>query len=321
MRLSEALEIFYLSMDGVVAEGTIKFYSNRLPSLVKILGDKEISEVSLDDLRLWRSKLSKREVKYEGHKFHPEVQGKLSPYTIRQYVKCARRFFKWLEEDGKLDNNPAYRLKMPPKPDLPRKGISKTNLFKIIAAAEESCVRDLAIVLFLADTGCRVGGLANLKIENIDLQNNRAIVFEKGKGGNAKKRVVFYGSKTAYALSNLLVQRPIENEISKEAVEYLLLGSRKQKGYYQKLSENGIYQIVKRLAKQWGIEKGFNPHNFRHGAIRGWLSNGMPLSLASQLAGHSSVTVTADIYGTANEAELARAHENYTWMEQEALLD
>ena len=320
MRLSEALEIFYLSMDGVAAEGTIKFYSNRLPSLVKILGDKEISEVSLDDLRLWRSKLSKREVKYEGHKYHPEEKGKLSPYTIRQYVKCARRFFKWLYEDGKLDQNPADRLKMPPKPDMPRKGISKTDLFKIIAAAEESCVRDLAIVLFLADTGCRVGGLANLKIENIDLQNRRAVVFEKGKGGNAKKRIVFFGERTAYALSSLIIQRP-DHEIDQSARDYLLLGSRKSEGYYQKLSENGIYQVIKRLAKLVGIQEGFNPHNFRHGAIRGWLANGMPLSLASQLAGHSSVTVTADIYGTANEAELSRAHKIYTWMDQKSSLD
>ena len=184
-----------MSMYGVVSDSTIKFYENRLPSLIKILGDKEISEVSLDDLRLWRTKLSKREVKYKDHKYHPPVEGKLSPYTIRQYVKCARRFFKWLYEDEKLDANPARRLKLPPKPDQPRKGISKPDLAKIIQAAEESSVRDLAIVLFLADTGCRVGGLTHLKIENIDLQNRQALVFEKGKGGNAKKRVVFFGEK------------------------------------------------------------------------------------------------------------------------------
>jgi len=308
-------------MYGVVSDSTIKFYENRLPSLIKHLGDKEISEVSLDDLRYWRAKLSKREVKYKGHKYHPEVKGKLSPYTIRQHVKCVRRFFKWLEEDGKLDMNPAYRLKMPPKPDLPRKGISKTDLAKILAAAEDSCIRDLAIVLFLADTGCRVGGLSHLKIENIDLNNNRAIVFEKGKGGNAKKRTVFFGERTTYALSRLLTQRPPDEEIHQSAVEYLLLGLRKRDGYYQMLSETGIYQILKRLAKKWGIKEGFNPHNFRHGAIRGWLSNGMPLSLASQLAGHSSVTVTADIYGTANEEELSRAHKSYTWIDQNILLD
>ena len=75
-----------------------------------------------------------------------------------------------------------------------------------------------------------------------------------------------------------------------------------------------IYQVLKRLASQAGIESGFNPHNFRHGAIRGWLANGMPLSLASQLAGHSSVNVTGDIYGTANESELARAHDIYSWI-------
>ncbi len=321
MRLSEALEIFYLSMDGVVADTTITFYRNRLPSLLKCLGDKDISTITLDDLRLWRSKLSQRDTKYSDHKYHPPVQGKLSPYTVRQYVKCARRFFKWLEEDKKIEKSPALRLEMPPKPDLPRKGISKTNLKKIFIAAEQSGIRDLAIVLFLADTGCRVGGLANLKLENVDLNNNRATVYEKGKGGNAKKRIVFYGDRTSYALSLLITQRPFDHEIDQSAVSYLLLGSRKSKGYYQKLSENGIYQVLKRLARDWGIDKGFNPHNFRHGAIRGWLSNGMPLSLASQLAGHSSVTVTADIYGTANETELSNAHKHYTWLEQETVLD
>jgi len=317
MRLSEALEIFYLSMDGVVSPATILFYENRLPSLIKHLGDKEISDISLDDLRLWRSKLSKREVKYEGHKYHPEVQGKLSPYTIRQHVRCARRLFKWLYEDGKLDNNPGYRLKSPPKPDMPRKGISESDLAKIIISAEQSCPRDLAIVLFLADTGCRVGGLANLKIDDIDLVNHRATVFEKGKGGNNKKRVVFFGEKTAYALSAYLTQRPPDHEIDQEAVEYLLLSTIKRGGVYHKLNEEGIYRMLKRLASKWGIKSGFNPHNFRHAAIRGWLGNGMPLSLASQLAGHSTVMLTADIYGTANEDELSRAHKHYTWINEE----
>jgi len=315
MRLSSALEVFYMSMYGVVSDSTIKFYENRLPSLIKILGDKEISEVSLDDLRYWRSKLSKREVKYQNHKYRPEVKGKLSPYTIRQHVKSARRFFKWLFEDEKIDHNPAQRLKMPPKPDLARKGISKVNLAKIIAAAEKSCIRDLAIVLFLADTGCRVGGLTHLKIENIDLANRRAIVFEKGKGGNAKKRYVFFGERTTYILSRLLTERPLDKEIEPDDRCYVFFCSRKSRGYYHKLKESGVYQVLKRLAKSVGIEDGFNPHNFRHGAIRGWLNNGMPLSLASQLAGHSSVNVTGDIYGTANERELSSAHEMYTWLD------
>jgi len=313
MLLSDALEIFFNSMYGVVSENTILFYKNRLPSLVRILGDKPIDEITLDDLRLWRMKLSSRTTKYENHKYHPPVAGKLSPYTIRQYVKCARRLFNWLYEDGKLDHNPARRLKLPPKPDLPRKGISISNVAKLISAAEASSVRDLAIVLFLADTGCRVGGLSHLKIEDIDLQNNQALVFEKGKGGNAKKRTVFFCDRTAYALSTVIIQRP-DSEIDPGSMSYVFLGSRKSKGYYHRLSESGVYQVLKRLARKCEIESGFNPHNFRHGAIRGWLANGMPLSLASQLAGHSSVTVTADIYGTANEKELAHAHEIYTWM-------
>jgi len=320
MLLSDALEIFYSSMYGVVSENTILYYQNRLPSLVHILGDKPVEDITLDDLRLWRMKLSSRKVKYEDHKYHPQVAGSLSPYTVRGYVKSTRRFFNWLFQDGKLDHNPASRLKLPPKPDLPRKGISMANVSKLISAAEASSVRDLAIVLFLADTGCRVGGLSHLKIEDIDLQNNQAIVFEKGKGGNSKMRTVFFCDRTAYALSTLIIQRP-DSEIDEKAPHYVFLGSRKSEGYYQRLTENGIYQVLKRLARRCGIETGFNPHNFRHGAIRGWLANGMPVSLASQMAGHSSVAVTVDIYGTANDKELSHAHAIYTWLGQKSLID
>lgn len=311
MRLSEAMDLFYISMEGIVSDSTIKFYKNRLPSLIHSMGDVDISKVTLDDLRLWRSKLSKREIKYEKHKYHPQVKGKLSPYYIRQHVKCVRRFFNWCFEDGKILDNPAHRLKLPPKPDQPRKGISKSDLTKMIMSSSE--VRDQAIILFLADTGCRVGGLTHLKIDHIDLDNNRAIIFEKGKGGNAKKRIVFFGERTAHALSRYLVQRPSNSVIHPDAIPFIFLGLRKSGSFYERLTENGVYQALKRIAQKCGV-KGYNPHNFRHGAIRGWLNNGMPLSLASQLAGHSSVSVTSDIYGTANENELSEAHSEYTWL-------
>jgi hypothetical protein len=39
----------------------------------------------------------------------------------------------------------------------------------------------------------------------------------------------------------------------------------------------------------------------------------MPLSKASQLAGHSGVKVTGDIYGTSSAAELHEAADRYQW--------
>ncbi len=52
--------------------------------------------------------------------------------------------------------------------------------------------RDYALALFLADTGCRVAGVVGLKFGDLDLEHGTAEVFEKGRGGNKKARLVFF---------------------------------------------------------------------------------------------------------------------------------
>jgi integrase len=320
MLLSTAINLFFTSLIGIVSNNTIAFYKSRLPSLLHFLGDIPIDSITLDDLRSWRSSLATRKIKYTDHPFHPPVYSPLSPYTIRQYVNTIRRFFSFCFDDHIITSNPALLLKAPPKPDIPRKGILLPALNQIISAASNSCNRDLAIVLFLADTACRVGGLSNLSISNIDIINHSAIVFEKGKGGSSKRRTVFFSDHTALIISRLLTERPPDYLINPAAHDYLLLTNRKSNGLYNQLSENGIRLTLKRLAASLSII-GFNPHNFRHAAIRGWLSNGMPLSLASQLAGHSSISITVDIYGTANDFELSEAHKSYGLFTHSILID
>lgn len=80
------------------------------------------------------------------------------------------------------------------------------------------------------------------------------------------------------------------------------------------LTENGVYQILKRLARDAGVKEGYNPHNWRHGAARGMIKLGASLSEVSQLLGHSSVTVTGDFYGIFSEEELHESHRTYAWI-------
>jgi integrase len=72
--------------------------------------------------------------------------------------------------------------------------------------------------------------------------------------------------------------------------------------------------MLKKVSHSLGYETGFNPHNFRHAAIRGWLNAGMPLPNASRLAGHASTTITGDIYGVVSETKLKADHDQYSWL-------
>jgi site-specific recombinase XerD len=80
------------------------------------------------------------------------------------------------------------------------------------------------------------------------------------------------------------------------------------------ITVSGIYQAMKRLAKKAGVPDDWNPHNWRHGAARGMIKNGASLIEVSQILGHSSVSVTGDIYGILGEDELKESHRAFSWM-------
>ncbi|MHB8132866.1 MAG: tyrosine-type recombinase/integrase [Anaerolineaceae bacterium] len=311
MRVSEALEEFYLSMDGVVSQNTLKWYHHKLDSLDCQIGDFELEKVSIHDLRKWRSNLANKKEKYVDHPTKPTQKGKLANDTMHGYVRGCRTFFKWLYEEHLIEINPALRLELPQKSKNYRRGIKVHDRDLIIEEAHGN-FRDYAMVLFLADSACRVGGVAGLKIQDLDLENSCAIVYEKGRGGNQKARLVFFGEKTKRALIDWLDIRPLTPEC--QNVFGGLKKGGKKTGWHA-LTESGVYQAVKRLACKAGIETGFNPHNWRHGAARGLIKNGASLPVVSQILGHSSVQVTGDIYGMLSEDELREVHSKHGWLE------
>jgi len=293
------LDAFYDSMAGVVSPATVVFYRCRLKSLGAFLGDIPLSDVTLNHLRTWRRWLSEREHKYQGTA--RAKPGRLSPWTVHQYVRCCRRFFTWCVAEGLIDHSPAGRLEKPPLPRGVRRGISPDARDSIIRVA--NCARDLALLLVLADTACRLAGIAGMRVDDVDLPGRRVLVREKGRGGNQRERFVFMSDRTAGALAAWLVERG-------DAQTRKVWVSRDGHG----LTGNGVYQLVRRAAKRAGVTNGWNPHNWRHGAIRGMLNAGAPISAVAQIAGHSSVQVTGDIYGTFTDCELLAVHDRSSWI-------
>lgn len=310
MRLIDALEDFYLSMEGVKSPKTVIWYRQKLFSLSVALGDCELEEVTLRMLRKWRADLASQNQKYAEHPTKPTVNEELSRHTIHGHVRACRRFFHWCEEEGYLEENIAKRLEAPPKPKNAPKGI-KENARDLIIEQAKNNPRDYALVLFLADTACRAAGISGLRIDELDINCCVAVVHEKGKGGNKKARLVYFGNKTKRALEDWLKVRP------DNGCPYVFMNTRE--GWLKKhpsgITTSGVYQILKRLAKAAGVEKGWNPHNWRHGAARGMLKNGASLIEVSQLLGHSSVSVTGDFYGIVGEDELKETHRAFAWIQ------
>lgn len=310
INLSEAINLFLASKYGIVSNSYITFLENRFKRLISYYGDVPINEIDIISLRQWRRSLFDIDTRYQDHPYRDPKQGGLSPWTIHQYIRSVKMFFRWLYLEGYISTNPGKRLEQVQLPTWEAKGINKAERDKMLRAARDqhdifAAARNYAILLFIADTGCRRSGCAYLRLEDLNIEESKAFIREKGKGGLHKSRTVFFKARTKRALIKWLKYR---GESESEFVFTSLLNNSNG------IKPDTINNIFKDTAKLAGVRKNFNPHQWRHGTIRAWLENGMPLPTASQLAGHSTTKITGDIYGIVSDSKLKSEHEKYSWI-------
>lgn len=283
MLLSEAIEAL---LTATIADGrsarTVEGYRSYLGYLLDFLGDRAVEEVSAHDLRAYAAYLRSRTERYTGHPQRVREEGALSPYTVAAYLRPVRRLFRWLEQEGLIDDNPAGKLKLSQPGRREPKAVSMEDFQKLLAATEgddPTHRRDRALLLFLADTGCRVGGVAGLQVADVDLERGLARVTEKGD----KTRLVPFSQFTRDALLAWLEVRPSEGPWL-----FVNLGSRGQ----ERLTADAIGEVLRRLKRRAGVKGPVNPHAFRHAFAREYLRAGGDLSTLADILGHSSVEVS-----------------------------
>ena len=302
MQLSEAIEGLKLATR---ANGrsprTVADYENKLKPLLTLLGDVPVEEITVHDLRRYVVGLMDRSILYEHHHKRKPEAGHLSLFTVAGYVRALKRLFNWLVEEGIISSSPARRIKKPtPKRTVP-KGISRDDLLALLKTTEAGHlidIRDRAVILFLADTGCRVGGLCGLTLSTVNLDAEQAALTEKG----GKTRFAFLSSHAVEAVRAWLDVRP---DVDTDA---FFLST----GRWEALTTRGVSQMLNRRAQKAGIAGPVNPHSFRHAFARDFLMDGGDLSALADIMGHSSVQVTKEFYGVFTVQELQRKHAEHS---------
>jgi site-specific recombinase XerD len=199
--LSEAVEKLAIALraDGI-SPATLKTYWRKLRPLVDYLGaDTPVESITVDDLRRYIAEQRDTATKYTDHPYHDPKEGKLSLHTISGRVRTAKRLFNWLEAEGIIQDNPTARIKTPRPKQKEPKAISTQDFVALVEttwAGTPADVRDRAIILTLADTGIRVGGLCGLKVKDVRFDEGLIKTTEKG----TKSRLVPFSSLAREAL-------------------------------------------------------------------------------------------------------------------------
>jgi site-specific recombinase XerD len=281
--LSEAVEGFLVAQAGDVSESTRRWYRRRLGSFSEFAGPVVLGDVSVPMIRAFRAHLVERD---------------LSDHYIHGCQRALRRFFAWLIAEGLVERNLAKEVPLIRLPHQAPKALTDDDLLRLLERLPHEDVRDRAIILLLADTGCRVGGLCSLTLDALDLPNRCATVVEKGQRG----RRVYFTTHTAETLGLYLSVRP---ESDSPALFLSRSGS--------PLTTNGVRLMLERVGKRAGVKGRCNAHSFRHAFARSFLRNGGNLAALGRILGHSpGSAVTAKYYAVWDDRELQEYHERYS---------
>lgn len=300
MQLQTAIDEFLLSKaaDGI-SDTTLKWYRSHLTAFARDFSPAgELSEITPNDLRKHIVWLRGRNSRYVGAAQRPEISGGLSHASISAYIRALHAFFAWCAVEYEIPN--AMRNIKRPKHVQPEpKAASLADFVRIFNATGDGVngLRDRAVLAFIADTGCRLGGLLSLTISNLDIANHRAVVIEKGD----KQRHVFFTHFTAQLLYLWLHERA-------SPTDHVFVNIRTG----APITASGVAQLLKRLKRRAGVTGRVNPHAFRHSFARAYIENGGDISTLAKLLGHTDVNTTAMYYAVFSPNELRAMHHKFS---------
>jgi len=216
-----------------------------------------------------------------------------SPASVGRKLAALRSFFRFLQRENRVIDNPFALLRAPRKAKRVPRVLTATEVDRFLArpledltdgtAGEYSALRDKALFEAIYSTGCRISEVAALRWEQVGWRDGKVIV--RGKGG--KDRLVILGSKALAAL------RALQTCIRSRRAD--LAGGGKLVFYTDKMepiTSRFIQRRMKRYLAEADLPGDLSPHKLRHSFATHLLDAGADLRSVQEMLGHASLSTT-----------------------------
>ncbi|MBL8165567.1 MAG: site-specific integrase [Anaerolineae bacterium] len=212
--------------------------------------------------------------------------------SFKQYVTIIKGFFNWCVSTRLLEHSPAAQLtaRKPPRYREDERAMPEEVFAEALRRAWPK-PRDYAVLSFFQGTACRAGGIASLRLPNLNIANMRAWI--ENKGGDFYW--VYFGEMTAAALDRYLDVRP---EVQHD---HVFVSHRHPD---VPLSASRYSDIVARYT-----DMRYRAHSIRHMITQRWDEQGVPLTELRDKLNHVSASTTNAYLrrGDARVQQLSRA--------------
>ena len=272
-----------LAAERSAAQNTLEAYRRDLEDFARFLerSQHEIEQAEAADVTAYL-----RHMAEEG----------LAPSSRARRLSAIRQLYRFLINEGVVEENPAYGFSGPKKPLALPKTLSVAEVDRLIETArarvEPAAGRDRVRALRLNEliemlyaTGMRVSELVTLP--RAVLTGDGRVLMIKGKGG--RERIVPLNKAAREALTRYL-DAERDNGGAPLGKAKWLFASRAEEGH---LTRQSLAQELKWLAEEAGLDpQRVSPHVLRHAFASHLLDRGADLRSVQQLLGHADISTT-----------------------------
>ncbi|HUJ95060.1 MAG TPA: tyrosine recombinase XerC [Terriglobales bacterium] len=271
--VSTAVERFLRSLrERNASAHTIKAYRGDLENFAAYAGSRNLRQI--DHLAI------------RGFLSHLYEKG-LSKTSVARSLAAVRSLYRWLAQEGEVEQNPAALVATPKLPrKLPRvPTIEEMNTVLDGAMPEVAAFpeRDRLLLELLYGCGIRNSELVGIDLDDVRLSAEAILIRGKGK----KERYVPFGDPVKKALAGYLPMRQQIATKRKQNVPALLINQRGGR-----LTTRSVGRIIKKIAVAKGLPPDVHPHTLRHAFGAHLLEEGADLRAIQEMLGHERLSTT-----------------------------
>jgi tyrosine recombinase XerC len=258
----------YLVAEKNYSAHTVKNYLADLKEFSGFLSGKDIDGVDYLTVRKFLGFLRERA---------------LSKRSVARKLSSLRTFFRFLQRDGYIADNPVVSISTPKLDKKLPVFLDEKSVLKLItspAKKDFQGARDRAILETLYGAGIRVGELVGIDINDVDFISGVIKVLGKGR----KERITPVGDKAIGAIREYMEYRNARAQSEKNALFLNKSGSR--------LTDRSIRRIIDKYIRAVSTRERVSPHTLRHSFATHLLNRGADLRSVQELLGHKNLSTT-----------------------------
>jgi len=261
--------IQYITAEKRFSEHTIKSYLTDLNQFTTYIDaefeiHKDVNEINFQIIRSWIASMLEKEI---------------SPRSVNRKISTLKTYFKFLLRNKFLKESPMLKVVAPKSKKRLPVFIEEDQMESLLTEItfEDGFIgqRNKLIIELFYVTGIRLSELINIKIKDIDFQNQLIKVL----GKRNKERLI--------PLSPSMI-RLLKRFIKENQLNHFLFTNLDGNKLYTKL----VYRIVNKYIGEISSVNKKSPHILRHTFATHMLNNGADINAIKELLGHANLSAT-----------------------------